>query len=374
MFLEDWIVDNDLTVVVVSHDGYFLDGICTDMIKFESLKLKYHVGNYSSFCEREQQTWTRNTKKADAASKKEKKTMEFINKQKSMANSKHRDDNKQKQAAERQRKLGRIGLFSENGQQYKLLAEGNTKRGGANRSQHIFGNYTNCRGMASAFVSNEQVAFGEDRQLLNFKFPSAEPLKGGGGHLISMEDCRFRYPTAEPDSTWLLQDMSLNVSNGSRIAIVGKNGAGKSTLLKLMSGELQVSKGEFHRHSNLKIAHITQHHIEHLSSFLECTPVEYFLHKHGAKNEQEARQFLGGFGISGPISLQLIGTLSGGQKARLAFATVMYNAPHCLIMDEPVSIELSYASWSNVCTQTDNFALHHFPYRLTIWIVIAWKV
>ena len=228
--------------------------------------------------------------------------------------------------------------------------------------------------MTSAFVSNEQVAFGEDRQLLNFRFPSAEPLKGGGGHLISMEDCRFRYPTAEPDSTWLLQDMSLNVSNGSRIAIVGKNGAGKSTLLKLMSGELQVSKGEFHRHCNLKIAHITQHHVEHLSSFLECTPVEYFLHKHGAKNEQEARQFLGGFGISGPISLQLIGTLSGGQKARLAFATVMYNAPHCLIMDEPVSIELSYASWSNVCTQTDNFALHHFPYRLTIWIVIAWKV
>ena len=131
----------------------------------------------------------------------------------------------------------------------------------AKEQQQDFGNYTNCRGMTSAFVSNEQVAFGEDRQLLNFRFPSAEPLKGGGGHLISMEDCRFRYPTAEPDSTWLLQDMSLNVSNGSRIAIVGKNDAGKSTLLKLMSGELQVSKGEFHRHCNLKIAHITQHHI-----------------------------------------------------------------------------------------------------------------
>ncbi|CAB9499678.1 [NU+] prion formation protein 1 [Seminavis robusta] len=335
LFLEDWIVDNNLTVVVVSHDGHFLDAICTDMIKFESnLKLKYHVGNYTSLCEMEEQTWARNTKKADAVARQEKKAKEFIQKQRAMSNNKHRDDNKQRQAAERQKKLGRLGLFSENGQKFKLLAEGNTKAGGSNRAGHINGNYTNAAGFQSFFVSNEKHAFGEDRQLLNFKFPAAPPLKGGGGHLITMEDCRFRYDGTDD---WLLEDMSLNLSYGSRVAIVGKNGAGKSTLLKLMCGELTVNKGEFHSHPNLRIAHIAQHHIEQLGDYLESTPVEYFLQQHHAKNEQEARQFLGGFGLVGPLALQRIGTLSGGQKARLAFATVMHNAPHVLVLDEPTN-------------------------------------
>ena len=81
------------------------------MIKFEDGKLKYHVGNYSSFREMEEQAWARNCSTGDAAARKEKKAKEFILKQRSMSNSKHRDDNKQRQAAERQKKLGRIGLY-----------------------------------------------------------------------------------------------------------------------------------------------------------------------------------------------------------------------------------------------------------------------
>eukprot|EP00543_Licmophora_paradoxa_P006968 CAMPEP_0202451578 /NCGR_PEP_ID=MMETSP1360-20130828/9982_1 /ASSEMBLY_ACC=CAM_ASM_000848 /TAXON_ID=515479 /ORGANISM="Licmophora paradoxa, Strain CCMP2313" /LENGTH=852 /DNA_ID=CAMNT_0049070181 /DNA_START=94 /DNA_END=2652 /DNA_ORIENTATION=- len=335
LFLQDYLVSKNMTIVVVSHDGHFLDEICTDMIKFETnAKLKYHVGNYSSLCEMEEQTWERNTKKAEATARKEKKAMEFIHKQRSMANSKHRDDNKQRQAAERQKKLGRIGLFSDNGQKFKLLAEGNTKKGGSNRAGHIFGNYTNARGMTSAFVSNEKVAFGEDHQLLNFKFPAAAPLKGGGDALISMEDGRFRY---NPEDDWLLQNLSLNISKASRIAMVGKNGAGKSTLLKLLCGEQPLNSGEFHVHPNMRIAHIAQHHIEHLGEFLESTPVDYFMKQHHAKSEHEARQFLGGFGLMGPLALQLIGTLSGGQKARLTFATIMFTKPHLLILDEPTN-------------------------------------
>ena len=360
LFLQDYLVSKNMTVVVVSHDGHFLDGVCTDMIKFEaSCKLRYHVGNYSSFREMEEQAWTRNTRKADAAARKEKKAKEFIQKQRSMANSKHRDDNKQRQAAERQKKLGRIGLFSENGQKFKLLAEGNTKRGGSNRAGHIFSNYTNTRGMTSAFVSNEKVAFGEDQQLLNFKFPAAQPLKGGGvGSMlpvVSIEGGRFRYgAAADNNNDWLLKDMSLNVSYGSRIAIVGKNGSGKSTLLKIICDELNLNGGEIHRHPNLKIAHIAQHHIEHLANYLECTPVDYFMTQHHAKNEQEARQFLGGFGLVGNLALQLIGTLSGGQKARLAFATVMYTQPHLLILGEPTN-HLDRDSLESLATAVERF-------------------
>jgi len=111
LFLENYLVEKDTTVAVVSHDGHFLDAICTDMIKIEDTKLKCHVGNYSSFCEREEQTWVRNCSKADAVARQEKKAKDFIQKQRSMANSKRRDDNKLKQAAERQKKQGRIGLY-----------------------------------------------------------------------------------------------------------------------------------------------------------------------------------------------------------------------------------------------------------------------
>lgn len=352
VFLEGYLVENESTLVVVSHDGSFLDEVCTDMIKFDNAKLSYHVGNYSTFRDREEQLWSRNCGIADAVAKKEKKAKEFIQKQKSMSNSKRRDDNKQRQAKEREKKLGRIGLYSENGKKYKLLSiRKNTTQAG-----HINGAYTNCAGFSSAHVDNSEKQFGENRQLLNFRFPAAPPLKGATGDyapLVTMENCRFRYD--DKDATfWLLRGMTLNVSMGSRIAVIGKNGAGKSTLVKLLCGELSVKGGTFHAHQNLKIAHIAQHHIEHLGAHLERTPVEYFMLRHGAKSEHEARQFLGGFGMVGPLALQLIGTLSGGQKARLAFATVMYNAPHVLILDEPTN-HLDADSLESLASAIDKF-------------------
>lgn len=148
-----------------------------------------------------------------------------------------------------------------------------------------------------------------------------------------MEDCKFRY---DNQNKWLLQGMTLNVSYRSRITIIGKNGAGKSTLLKLLCGELSVNKGEMHTHPNLKIAYIAQHHIEQLASYLESTPVEYFMQHHKAKDAQEARKFLRDFGLVGPWALQQIG-MSGGQKARLGFATTTqdYTESHTTTVGRP---------------------------------------
>jgi len=337
----------------------------TDIIKFQHAKLIYHVGNYSTLRESEEQMWSRNCGIAAAVAKKEQKAKDFIQKQRSMANNKRRDDNKLRQAKEREKKLSRIGLYAQNGQRFQLQPpEGNL-------ASHINGTYTTSDGFTSTFVDNSQKSFGEEKNRLNFRFPSATPLKGVTGEyapLITMEDCRFRYNSAAeanannkkertPKSTpsWLLQNLTLNVSVGSRIAVIGKNGSGKSTLVKLLCGELSVKGGEFRSHPNLKIAHITQHHIEHLGAYLEHTPVEYFMIHHKANSEQEVRQFLGGFGLVGPLALQLIGTLSGGQKARLAFATVMYNAPHVLILDEPTN-HLDSDSLESLATAVNGFA------------------
>lgn len=312
------------------------------MIKFDNQKLEYHVGNYSTFKQREAELWSKNSRIADAALKKETKAMEFINKQKSMAKSKHRDDNKQRQAKERQKKLGRIGLYNADGKKFKLLSE----RRGTNAASHIKGRYTNAAGFQSFHVDNSEKAFGELRQLLNFRFPSAAPLKGATGEyapLITMDGCRFRYDDSSSGHAsgkdWLLRDMTLNVTAGSRIALLGKNGSGKTTLVKLLCGELlpDSKAGAFRRHANLKVAHISQHHVERLGSHLEHSAAEYFVTQRHAKNEHEARQFLGGFGLVGPLALRPIGTLSGGQKARLAFATAMCAAPHVLVLDEPTN-------------------------------------
>jgi len=118
--------------------------------------------------------------------------------------------------------------------------------------------------------------------------------------------------------------------------------------VKLLCGELSPDPkaGNLWRHPSLKIAHVSQHHIERLGNHLDKSPVEYF-HIHdqqqhhdeerGSENDHQIRQFLGGFGLIGSLALQPIGSLSGGQKARLAFATVLYSPPHVLILDEPTN-------------------------------------
>ena len=91
-----------------------------------------------------------------------------------MSNSKHRDDNKLRQAKERETKLSRIGLYNDDGKKFKLLSE----RKGTNQASHINGAYTNSTGFGSAHVDNSNKSFGENKQLLNFRFPSATRWKG----------------------------------------------------------------------------------------------------------------------------------------------------------------------------------------------------
>ena len=160
VFLEDYILQQNLTLVVVSHDDDFLDAICTDIIKFENQTLEYHVGDYSTFRERQEQLWKTNNRIADATARKERKAKEFIAKQKSMSTSKRRDDNKQRQAREREKKLSRIGLYNTNGKKFKLLS---VTKGIHHQASHIQGAYTTSHGYTSALVDNSQKSFGKRR-------------------------------------------------------------------------------------------------------------------------------------------------------------------------------------------------------------------
>ena len=125
------------------------------------------------------------------------------------------------------------------------------------------------------------------------------------------------------------------------MALVGANGSGKSTFLKLLTSELFPTEGEVRRTPGLKVQLFSQHFEEGLD--LGATPVDFILKiAHQANDErvitaEHARQCLGRYGLPSESHLKLIGQLSGGQKARVAFASLGLAAPHILVLDEPTN-------------------------------------
>jgi ATP-binding cassette subfamily F protein 1 len=168
-------------------------------------------------------------------------------------------------------------------------------------------------------------------------------LKGQGADRslggITMSEVKFTY--GEEGAPWLLKNVEFGVDCGSRVALVGANGSGKSTFLKLLTSELLPSEGQVRKTPGLKVQLFSQHFEEGLD--LTATPVDFILKiAHQANDErvitaEHARQCLGRYGLPSESHLKLIGQLSGGQKARVAFAMLGLAAPHILVLDEPTN-------------------------------------
>lgn len=154
----------------------------------------------------------------------------------------------------------------------------------------------------------------------------------------------------------VLHDIDLSVESGVRYGLLGVNGSGKSTLIKAISGSLKPLSGQIIRAEKLKIGYFAQHQLETLRA--DQSPVWHIQQLSPAVREQEIRNFLGSFAFIGDMALQPIAPFSGGEKARLALAMIVWQKPNLLLLDEPTNhLDLDMRHALTVALQTFKGAL-----------------
>lgn len=156
---------------------------------------------------------------------------------------------------------------------------------------------------------------------MRFRFPSTEAK----GPLVEIEHLRFSYGERE-----IFRDLTFTVGPKARIVVVGENGTGKSTFLRLLVGAADSSASRIVANQRLKVGYFAQHHVEHLNHTTGALAL--LLKSH---DEETSRAALAGFGLH--VNNQKISTLSGGQKSKLAFATISLERPNLLVLDEPTN-------------------------------------
>mmetsp|Transcript_5114 Transcript_5114/g.15072 ORF Transcript_5114/g.15072 Transcript_5114/m.15072 type:complete len:618 (-) Transcript_5114:35-1888(-) len=275
------------TVVIVSHDRSFLCQCTQATIFLHRKRLWYYGGNYDTFLRvrAEQRT------------------------------------NQEAMAQQQGRKVASLkGFIARFGHGHKKMAK-----------------QAQSRMKMLTKLQEEAVAVDFDDPYLQLDFPSAPPLPPP---CISVIDAAFGYT----EDRILYKGLNFGVDCDSRIAIVGPNGAGKSTFLKLLDGSLMATEGSVSRHAKLQLARFTQHHIDSMDLDQDAVVHMRRLAVGGIKQDgtsevtiEEARKYLGRFGLHGDLALQPVRHLSGGQKSRLAFAELAWTAPHLMLLDEPTN-------------------------------------
>ncbi len=167
---------------------------------------------------------------------------------------------------------------------------------------------------------------------IQFKFPNPDKIPSP---MISIDHADVGYVAGTP----ILKNIYERIDSDDRIALLGANGNGKSTLIKLIAGKLDLMKGEMFRSGKLRIGYFSQHQTEELD--VESTPYQelYTLMRKQNNDVKESvvRAKLGAFGFGRELADNKIKQLSGGEKARLLFAYMSFDAPHMLVLDEPTN-------------------------------------
>jgi ATP-binding cassette subfamily F protein 3 len=177
------------------------------------------------------------------------------------------------------------------------------------------------------------------RAAAEFSFEFREPLSAPNPLLV-LEDVNAGYRIEnEKDYSitekTIVSDINFSLQIGQRIGLLGVNGAGKSTLIKTIAGELKPLTGEAHTGKGLTIGYFAQHQVEMLRH--DESPLWHLVKIAPTTREQELRNFLGGFNFPGDMVTSKIAPFSGGEKARLVLALIVWQRPNLLLLDEPTN-------------------------------------
>jgi ATP-binding cassette, subfamily F, member 3 len=278
LWLESWLKDYPGTLLLIAHDREFLDRVVNRIVNIEHEKAQLYRGNYSDF------------EVARAAQLAQQSAL----------------------YAKQQREIAHMHSFVE-----RFRASASKARQAQSRLKAL----ERMERIAPAHVDSP------------FEFSFAEPAK------LPRPLLAIREQSAGYGDRILLNNVSLTVYPGDRIALLGRNGAGKSTLVKLLAGVLEARGGTRDDARDLATGYFAQHQLEQLdpdaSSLLH---VQRLVQSLGQRpSEQEQRDYLAGYGFRGNRVFERIAPFSGGEKARLALALVAYTRPNLLLLDEPTN-------------------------------------
>ncbi|WP_437611257.1 ABC transporter ATP-binding protein [Erwinia sp. V71] len=274
IWLERWLKSYSGTLILISHDRDFLDPVVDKILHIEQQSLFEYTGNYSSF---ERQRATRLAQQQSLYEHQQEKVahlQKYIDRFRAQAT-------KAKQAQSRIKMLERMELI------------------------------------APAHVDNP----------FSFSFREPESLPNP---LLKMEKVSAGY-----GERVILNSIKLNLVPGSRIGLLGRNGAGKSTLIKLLAGEHAPLHGEIGLAKGIKLGYFAQHQLEFLRA--DESPLQHLARIAPKVLEQQLRDYLGGFGFQGDQVSEKTERFSGGEKARLVLALIVWQRPNLLLLDEPTN-------------------------------------
>lgn len=274
LWLQDWLRSYPGTLLLISHDRDVLDAVCDRILHLEHQRLHNYSGNYSDF-ERQRGEQLRQQQAAHEKQQREMAHMQdFVRRFRAQAT-------KARQAQSRLKALERMETIA---------------------AAHI----------------DSPFRFG-------FRTPAALPRP-----LMVLRDAAVGYADKP-----LLRDLNMNLQPGERIGLLGRNGAGKTTLMRLLAGEQPLLGGERTPAQQLAMGYFAQHQLEQLDP--AASPLLHLQRLDPKAREQELRNFLGGFGFQGDMATTACAPFSGGEKARLVLAMLVYQRPNLLLLDEPTN-------------------------------------
>ncbi len=283
VWLEGWLQRYPGTLIVISHDREFLDAVTRVTLSIDQGRLTRYNGPYSGY---EQWQAEQQTLQQAAFEKQQDKIahlQKFIDRFKAKAT-------KAKQAQSRVKALERMEKLA------PVLAQADFQ--------------------------------------FDFRPPAAMP-----NPMLALRSAQVGYPGQGAEPVTILKSVSLSVLPGQRVGVLGANGQGKSTLVKTLVGQLGVLDGTRTEGKGLAVGYFAQQELDVLS--LDDTPLGHMIRLarqvSPQAREQELRNFLGGFRFPDELARQTVGTLSGGERARLVLAMLVWQKPNLLLLDEPTN-------------------------------------